>query len=346
MHKQPRQIDVAKLAGVSSATVSIILNNRLDSNVRISAETRARVLAAVEQLGYVVDPVAQSLAGGANTLLGLFAGTSIFAATPPAQRYSLLVGIEQAAAAHGYDLLFFTNMAGADHIQPIYQGNINRLRMASGAILLGAIQNSADLARLLTEAYPFVCVGRCEVGDGAPAYVAADSTSATATLVTELLTCGHRQIAYIGALGEQTPQRERYTGYLLAYRQAGLSTWVTPAQRLAAQTISASFLQQALQRGITAFVLEDSSFVAPFFLAMQLLGKHAPTDFSLALLDDPTGLATPYPVTGFVLPYETMGRRAVQLLVDLMHATHTPQLRQELLACPLAPGITIAPPAP
>lgn len=346
MHKQPRQTDVAKLAGVSSATVSIILNNRLDSNVRISAETRARVLAAVEQLGYVVDPVARSLAGGANAWLGLFAGAPILATTAPDRRYPLLVGIEQAAAAHGYDLLFFTSPVGADHIQPIYQGNINRLRMASGAILLGAAPTSGELARLLAEAYPFVCLERCTVGDGAPAYVAADYTSATAAVVTEMLTCGHRQIAYIGALAEQAPQRERYTGYLLAYRQAGLATWGAPPQRLAPQTITAPFLQEALHRGVTAFVLEERSFVAPFFCAIQLLGKHAPADFSLALLDDPTGLATPYPVTGFVMPYETMGRRAVQLLVDLVHATHTPQLRQELLACPPAPGITIAPRVP
>lgn len=344
MQKRPRQTDVAKVAGVSPATVSIILNNRLDSNVRISAETRARVLAAVEQLGYVVDPVARSLAGGANALLGLFAGTPIFTTTLPDPRYPLLVGIEQAAAARGYDLLFFTNLAGADHIQPIYQGNINRLRMASGAILLDAAQNSADLARLLAEGYPFVCVGRCVVGDSTPAYVAADYSSATATLVTELLNCGHRQIAYLGAPDEQAEQRERHIGYQLAFRQAGLSARVEPAHRLAAQAITAPFLEQALRRGITAFVLENSSFIAPFLGAMALLGKQAPTDFSLALLADPTGLATPFPVTGFGVPYEAMGERAVQLLVDLLHATHTPQLRQELLTCPPAPGRTIAPP--
>ncbi|MCB0128681.1 MAG: LacI family DNA-binding transcriptional regulator, partial [Caldilineaceae bacterium] len=97
MQKRPRQTDVAKLAGVSPATVSVILNNRLDGNVRISAETRARVLDAVEQLGYVTDPVARSLAGGRNSLLGVFAFDEIF---PPQQRnlrYSFLVGIEHEA---------------------------------------------------------------------------------------------------------------------------------------------------------------------------------------------------------------------------------------------------------
>jgi len=345
--KRPRQVDVAKLAGVSPATVSIILNNRLDSNVRISTETRARVLAAVEQLGYVIDPVARSLAGGANALFGIFARAPLFASPLAARRYSLWAGIEEAAAASGYDLLLFANQGNGVRAPSIYQGNINRLRMATGAILLDAAHNQRELARLLADAYPFVCIGRCEVGDGAPAYVAADYTRATTGVVTELLTCGHRQIAYLGALGEQVEQRERYTGYLLAYRQAGLSTWVAPAHRLAAHSITAAFLQQVLESGSTAFVLEDASFVAPFFYAMQLLGKQAPTDFSLALLDEPTAdLGLPYPVNGFVIPYEAMGRRAVQLLVDLVQATPPLPLRQELLACLPASGITIAALAP
>ena len=59
MKKRVRQTDVARLAGVSPATVSLVINNRSGGSVRISEETRQRVLDAVNQLSYVVDPAAR-----------------------------------------------------------------------------------------------------------------------------------------------------------------------------------------------------------------------------------------------------------------------------------------------
>jgi DNA-binding LacI/PurR family transcriptional regulator len=347
MQKRPRQTDVAKLAGVSPATVSVILNNRLDGNVRIGAETRARVLAAVEQLGYVTDPVARSLAGGRNSLLGVFTFEPIF---PLQQRdfyYPFLVGIEQEAEQSGYDLLLFTSIRSIDGHRRIYQGNINRLRVADGAILLGSEQSKEELRRLVADRYPFIFVGRRELADTPISYVAADYATATAKIVAEMLACGHQQIVYLGALNENESHRDRYTGYLVAHRQLGLSHLVATAQRIGAQVITPAFLQQELERGITAFVLESGgSLIAPFFQAMTTLGKCAPADFSLAVLGDPlTDFVAPYPVVSFTIPREAMGRRAVQLLTELLQTPYLPQMRQETLACTYSPGVTIAPPA-
>src|SRR5438132_2950976 len=62
---RPRQADVARLAGVSQTTVSLVLNDSASVG-QIPAETRQRVLDAADRLRYAADPAARSLAGGRN----------------------------------------------------------------------------------------------------------------------------------------------------------------------------------------------------------------------------------------------------------------------------------------
>lgn len=345
MHKRPRQADVAKLAGVSAATVSVILNNRLAGNVRISAETQARVFAAVETLGYVTDPVARSLAGGQNALLGIFTGMPPFGQQPPHIYSPYFAGIEQAAAAHGYNLLIFTNPNNSESHRPIYQGNINRLRMADGAILLGVEQHKAEVHRLVAEHYPFVLIGQHEASDGALANVAVDYISATVKIVTEMINCGHRHIAYWGDAQYRELQRDCYTGYLIAHRQAGLHDLVTAAHYIEAQQLTPALIEQTLARGTTAFILECGAEMVPAFLqASTTLNKSAPANFSLAILGEQmTDFVAPYPITSFTIPRQTIGQRAVAWLIELLQTSPTQHLRQETLACSYAAGITIAP---
>ena len=69
--KRPTQLDVAKKAGVSRATVSLIINDQARGNVRISDETRQRVQAAVAELGYQPNSIAQSLRRQRTNLIAL-----------------------------------------------------------------------------------------------------------------------------------------------------------------------------------------------------------------------------------------------------------------------------------
>jgi DNA-binding LacI/PurR family transcriptional regulator len=77
MARAPRQADIAAVAGVSQTTVSLILSGNTDG-VRLSAETRQRVLDAAEKLGYVPDPVATRLASSRNHMLGVYTFASAF----------------------------------------------------------------------------------------------------------------------------------------------------------------------------------------------------------------------------------------------------------------------------
>ncbi|KPC82635.1 transcriptional regulator, partial [Streptomyces sp. NRRL F-6602] len=104
--------------------------------VAISEETRQKVLDAVRALGYVPDPAASRLGPARNNLLGGFSFTSTFPTDVQHSYYPFLVGVEQEAAARGFDLVLFTGSStgGAGAAGP---QALNRVRLADGCLFLG-----------------------------------------------------------------------------------------------------------------------------------------------------------------------------------------------------------------
>ena len=98
--KGPTQADVARLAGVSRATVSHVLNNRLDRQVPVSEETRRRVLEAVIELDYVPDARALALRSGSTKTIGL-----IIPDIHNPHFWEVVDGVEKEASAAGYHIL-------------------------------------------------------------------------------------------------------------------------------------------------------------------------------------------------------------------------------------------------
>lgn len=343
MKKRVRQADVARAAGVSPATVSWVINNRSGGNVRISEETRRRVLTAVEELGYVVDPAARSLAGGRNYLLGVFTFEPIFPLLHRDFYYEFLVGIEEEAEQLGYDLLLFTSAVKRDGVRGIYTGGVNRLRMADGAVLLGVAEDREDLGRLVAEGYPFVFVGRREVKGRAISYVAADYAAATAEVVVHFLASGHRSIAYLGMRPGNESQADRRAGYRRAHADVGLDVdpqllrmFSTPDE------LTPGLVQQLCERGATGFVLETGPLGPAFVQAMAELQLGPPHDFSVAVLGDPMREGEIYPgVTSFTIPRRAMGAGAVRILADMLNAGDDAKPCQMTLPCTFVPGRTI-----
>jgi DNA-binding LacI/PurR family transcriptional regulator len=77
------QHDIAKLAGVSQATVSLVLNGAPTALARIPAETRERVQEVIRKTGYVADPIARRMAKGLNRILGVFTYEPAFPSERP-----------------------------------------------------------------------------------------------------------------------------------------------------------------------------------------------------------------------------------------------------------------------
>lgn len=342
--RRPRQSDIALEAGVSQATVSLVVNGRAGTDIQIAPETRRRVTDAIERLGYAVDPVARRLAGGKNRLLGIFTFESVF---PMDQRdfyYPFLVGVEEEAEAKGYDLLLFTSATGRDGARHIYGQGVNRLKVADGCVLMGRETTKIELERLVHEDFPFVFIGRREVDGGDLSYVGADYMEATAAVVAHIASFGHRRIGYMCSDRENEPSIDRERGFRMGHERLGLPLDLKLIRRPGGQPFRPEDIEDLLRQGVTAIVGEDAGVDHGFVHAVVSLGVRIPHDLSVALLTDPPvddrlGLEW----TGFHIPRSEMGRRAVALLVELLSDWSNRTPHHIVLPCTFVPGSTVGP---
>ncbi len=303
-----RQADIARVAGVSQATVSVVLGGNR-TGVRLAESTRLRVLEAARRLGYA-DPLAKRPA--CQDLFGICATTPVFEA-----HQAVLAGVAAEAAALGKDLIMFAAAGPA---------LVRRTRLADGCLFLGG----PVPVELLTGGFPIVHIGRCaELGGRVPC-VDADYAPASAEVVGRLVRAGHRRIRYLREPADTPAARERERGIRTA---AGLVV-AADGTRLGAAAI-----RGWLAEGVTALVV-DEAVLAPAQRALRAAGATVPGDVSLAVLGrPPSGTAGPE-VSGFEVPRRALGREAVRLLASVVG---TGAGGHRLLTCPPVAGETIAP---
>lgn len=339
MTERLTQRDIARLARVSQTTVSLVLNNRTAASARIPAETRDRVLKVIRETGYVADPLARRLLQQRNQILGVFTYEPVFPSASADFYHPFLSGIEQSAEELGCDLLLFTSAPVTDGQRLVFHEN-NRLRIADGSLLLGRRIPADELSRLVTENYPFVCVGRRDnpvLHDGTPVtipYVGADYTTATATVTERALHLGHTQLAFVGP-GEGAESS--------ADRLAGFRQIAPHGLHLSPSAATDEVLQELLQRGVTAVFVEDLADAAALADAARQRGLDVPGDLSVIALGDasrPVAGDTDY--SGFHIPRQEMGRRAVGLLDAILSGEEAET--QQLLPCELVDGSTLSKP--
>lgn len=344
--KRPRISDVAKVAGVSDATVSVVLNGRVGENVRVSQGTQEKIWAAVHQLGYVANPVAQRLAGGQNHIVAVFTFESVFPMDVSSFYYPFLIGIEQQADLLGYDLLLVTGTSDpGSGKRRIYQNNINRLGRADGAILLGHGDKS-EVSRLLQDGFPLVYVGRRELPHDDISYVGADYVQATQEIVRHLYDLGHRRLAYLRTTRQNEASKDRLVGYETACSELGLQTSSEEIWSGEASDLNYHIVADYLKKDITAFVVEDDMLGRCLFEIAEYLEIQCPRDFSFAVLGNPLNPMQDMPDwTTFSIPRREMGSEALQMLVQILESSHEDSLlpRRKILACQFVQGSTTGP---
>jgi len=335
---------VARLAGVSQTTVSLVLGGK-KHGVAISEETREKVLDAARSLGYVPDPAARRLAAARNDLLGVFSFTATFPTDVQHSYYPFLVGVEQEAAARGYDLVLFTGSStgGAGAAGP---DALNRVRLADGCLLLGRHTPVGELRRLVDDGFPLVHIGRRDELEGL-AWVGADYVSASREVVDHLADLGHRRIVLVREDDDAPASTDREHGFLKGLEAAGLPGGPAAVFRSAApeRELTAERLRTWLADGVTAFVAEETDTGGAWralHAAARAAGVDCPGDVSLALLGSPPpDLADgPHP-TGFDIPRPQLGAAAVRMLAALVAGE---EAEEPLVACAFRPGATSGPP--
>lgn len=328
-----RQADIARVAGVSQATVSVVLGGNR-TGVRLSERTRLRVLEAAERLGYVPDPVSSRLTSTHNNLLGVYTFTPAFPDIADVY-YPILAGVEAEAAALGKDLIMFTASSAAPD-------RIRRTRLADGCLFLGRHVPVDAIAGLLDAGFPIVYIGRRTELDGRIPHVGADYVSASAEVITRLARAGHRRVRYLREPDEAPSSGDRERGVRGAAIEAGLSLAVT---RTDGTDLAPATIAGWLADGVTALVVEETDTFAAFDGARRALraaGVSVPGDVSLAVLGQPPGGTAGPVVSGFEVPRRALGRAAVRLLASLVDPGTGEPPRHRLLTCPPVAGETIA----
>lgn len=339
---RPRQAEVARLAGVSQTTVSLVLGGN-KQGIALSADTRARVLEVARELGYVPDPAARRLAAARNNLLGVFSFTATFPTAVEHSYYPFLVGVEQEAAEQGYDLVLFTGSSSgaAEADEP---GALERVRLADGCLFLGRHIPADELRRLVDDGYPVVHIGRRDELDGL-AWVGADYVEASAEVVRHLAGLGHRSVVLVRENDDAPASTDRERGFRAGLAAEGLAD-ADAVRRTEnpAEEITADWVRARRADGVTAFVAEETDTGAAWralLAAVDAAGLGVPGDVSLALLGSPpSDLAGRPQPTGFDVPRAELGAASVRALTALLATGET---ESPLVSCAFRPGTTAGP---
>ncbi|MGD8195142.1 LacI family DNA-binding transcriptional regulator [Herbiconiux sp. P18] len=308
-----RQSDIARLAGVSQATVSMVLNGRADSN-RIPESTQQRIREAMVELDYVPNIAAQSLRGGRNNLIGVHTFERVFPVAPEDYYHEFLNGIEEQAVDAGLDLVLFASTQRPDGTRTIYGNGGNRLRIADGAVMLGFETNDEELRRLADEGYPFVFIGHREVPGVEIPFVTADYAAAMRPVVDLLAQAGHRNVVYLAAPLRGFAQRERLEGFERSAAGSPLEGFSTVV--LDVPAVTGEWVASLRDDGVTAVVAETYELARALRSALDAAGVRVPAELSVISLDsDPAGDGT---FSHVQVPRREMGRRAVSLLLDVI----------------------------
>lgn len=335
---------IAELAGVSQATVSLVLNGKADAYSRIPEETRRRVLDVINETTYVPDPAARRLAGVGNKIIGIFTYEPAFPTASLDFYAALLTGVEAEAEVLGCDLLLFTSAPVEGTRRRLFHEN-NRLRLADGCLLLGQEMDSDELERLVASGFPFVAVGRREAA-GVP-YVAADYVEASAALAARAWGTGHRRFAYVhpDSTGESVLDRQRGFRQELARRGADvddIATFITSAG-----TDPESDWRAVRASGATVVFVENPTYAIGMLPFMERDGVRVPEDLSIVALADPSRSSdASLDFTRLSPPRTQLGSEALALLARILDPAVEvgPDELRITLACSITDGTTLASP--
>ena len=335
---QPATIyEVAREAGVSTATVSRVINDRR----HVRETTRQRVEAAMARLGYVANRQARGLAGGRSRMIGLLVhelGSSYFT--------QVIRGIDSAVASIGYDLMLYTSHARVEaearHATELATGPVD------GVIFVLAVDPSQYVETLRNRGMPFVMLDHSHELTGTT-FVSASNRSGSREAIDHLLGLGHRRIGFITGKPGVSSARERLAGY----RDALASADIAYAHEL---VVGGDFLehrgyeatQQLLALDTPPTAVFTSADTAAFgaIKAARDLGLRVPDDLSVVGFDDiPEASLVMPPLTTVRQPLKEMGATAVRLLQRLMDEPDTTPRRTVLETELIVRGSTAPPPA-
>jgi LacI family transcriptional regulator len=315
-NKRITSFDVAKKSGVSRSTVSFVLNNI--PGIRISPETKQRVLDAARELGYHPDSAGRKLASGRSNTIGLILRQSREQVFADALLPKVVLGVGQAAAQYGFQILL-------NAVEPEDTNGYMRLiqeNHVDGIILSGPQQNDLEIIHLFKEGFPIILMG--QLPNSNLPFVDIDAIAGSQRAVSHLIEIGHKRIAMItNAPLEYTSAQQRFSGYERALKQANIKIDQALLKAGAYTPQSGYEAMKELLKvtpQFTAVFVASDVVAAGAIQAIKEAKKRIPEDIAMVGFDDiPLAEYFDPPLTTIRIPSFGLGWAAGESLIKLIH---------------------------
>jgi DNA-binding LacI/PurR family transcriptional regulator len=306
--------DVARAAGVSQTTVSFVLNEV--EGASISDETRQRVLAVAEELGYVPDAAAQALGRGRTHIIGVVVTTLAdpFIGT-------IVQIIESAAHEQGYTVILASS-------NDISEREIEAVRMLQSRRVDGVIVTSSRVGALYQERLeqlnvPVVLINSLVQQNGRYTFsIGVDNRHGGWLAAGHLIQRGHRRIAYVASPADRGDNMERMAGYRDALREGGIEF---DSSLVVQGTGRAGCGQRALHALLSLNDPPSAAFCYNDMTAIGLMdaargaGLSLPQDLAIVGFDDIAFAQLSHPrLTTIAQPMAELGEGAVEMVLQLL----------------------------
>lgn len=311
--KKIQMADIARLAGVSTATVSRALNG----SALINEETSLRIMELARSLNYTINLGAKNLRSGHNSTIAVVIPYN------PQNRQSIsdpfflamLGSLADALTDKQYDLLL--SRVDSDHLDNI--AALYDSGRVGGIIMIGQWGHHDQLNDLARRQLPFVAWG-AQLPQQLYCSVGSDNQSGGQLATEHLISLGHKRIAFMGDKNLPEPEK-RHSGYQKALRKAGLKP---EAQLYIPSSFAPLDAQRAMKEHLDKHGLNFDALVAASDIvaigAMGVLreqGYRVPEDVSVVGYDDVEPAAHSFPpLTTVRQPLDLAGAALVQCLVE------------------------------
>ena len=320
---RPTQVDVARRAGVSRATVSYVLNGLTEGRVPISEETQQRVMEAIEELGYEPDARAQALRSGNTNTIAL-----IIPDLRNPHFCEVATGIEEAARAAGYHLLLSSTTLNDEYAVEIFK-DLSRRRfdglILGSSFILESKEAQTTLEQVRKRGLPIVELSENYGVDS----VGVDYHEATKEVMAYLLSLGHRRIGLIYGIGGHELAEDRRQPYRAGLEAAGIpidEKLIVDCGPTIEDGYQAAKNLLELPSRPTAIISVNDLLSIGAVRATADAGLHVPNHLSLVGFDD-------IPMANYLVPRLTTvskdayaaGKKAFEILMKRMQNPDLPR---------------------
>jgi LacI family transcriptional regulator len=316
-------VDVARAAGVSKSTVSLVLSG----SSLVARSTRDRVSEAMAELGYIYHRGAATLRGARSDVIGMVINdlsNPFFV--------ELAIGIEE-ACQNGAFIPFLANVV-ENPLRQLQVVRSMREHGAAGLVLSPAIGTSVAELRALIAGMPVVQVMRRLPGLEA-SLVLPENKEGARKATAHLVALGHSRIAFVGGLASMVVRDERLSGYRLALEEAGIAIDESLVIESQINYSGASAVAPRLlstPKPATAALCFNDVVAIGVIRAFAATGMIVGKDFGVIGFDDIDEAKHTYPaLTSVAVNGRNLGARAAQLL---MRHLVSGNFKPEVVMCP------------